>query len=236
MVAALSAARRRPISTLGSAASPCRSTTSHISAARGHPLCLGLQRQRRRADDCLGHGIAQKILSGASERVNEFDTARCRRIRCSTASHGSCRSSVPTTRRATVSTVVSMHEGSVMGNISRLRGPSAVALSSCPRRLPLRRPIVRAEAPWPTKPIRFIVPFGLAASTDISMRILAPSSTRCWVRRASWKPPRRAGAWSARTAVTKSAPDGYTLGHCTRLPGRHRAALDERLPFSPRRT
>ena len=93
--------------------------------------------------------------------------------------------------------------------------------------------IVRAEAPWPAKPIRFIVPFGPGGSTDISMRILAPKLNEMLGQTCIVENRAGAGGVVGTDAVTKSAPDGYTLGHCTVSQVVIAPALYERLPFAP---
>ena len=93
--------------------------------------------------------------------------------------------------------------------------------------------IVRAEAPWPNKPIRFIVPFGPGGSTDISMRILAPKLNEMLGQTCIVENRAGAGGVVGTDTVTKSAPDGYTFGHCTVSQVVIAPALYERLPFAP---
>jgi tripartite-type tricarboxylate transporter receptor subunit TctC len=93
--------------------------------------------------------------------------------------------------------------------------------------------IVRAEAPWPAKPIRIIVPFGPGGSTDISMRILAPKLSEMLGQTCVVENRAGAGGVVGTDIVTKSAPDGYTLGHCTVSQVVIAPALYERLPFAP---
>jgi tripartite-type tricarboxylate transporter receptor subunit TctC len=93
--------------------------------------------------------------------------------------------------------------------------------------------IVRAEAPWPSKPIRIIVPFGPGGSTDISMRILAPKLSEMLGQTCVVENRAGAGGVVGTDIVTKSAPDGYTLGHCTVSQVVIAPALYERLPFAP---
>ena len=92
--------------------------------------------------------------------------------------------------------------------------------------------IVRADA-WPNKPIRFIVPFGPGGSTDISMRILAPKLNEMLGQPCIVENRAGAGGVVGTDQLTKSAPDGYTLGHCTVSQVVIAPALYERLPFAP---
>jgi tripartite-type tricarboxylate transporter receptor subunit TctC len=86
----------------------------------------------------------------------------------------------------------------------RLAGSAGAALSTFPA-------VVRAQAPWPNKPVKVIVPFGAGGGTD--------NLARFWAERlghAFGQPfvvENRGGASGVigTEAVAKSAPDGYTL-------------------------
>ena len=64
---------------------------------------------------------------------------------------------------------------------------------------------------WPTKPVRFIVPFPPGGSTDVAARTLADRLTRAMG--ASFVVENRAGGGGAigTTEVARAAPDGYTI-------------------------
>jgi tripartite-type tricarboxylate transporter receptor subunit TctC len=69
----------------------------------------------------------------------------------------------------------------------------------------------RAQAPWPTRPVRIVVPFAAGGSTDVSTRLLAPRIQQVLGQsvvienrggaggrsaRTAWRSPRRMGASS----------------------------------------
>jgi tripartite-type tricarboxylate transporter receptor subunit TctC len=69
---------------------------------------------------------------------------------------------------------------------------------------------VHAQA-WPSKPVRFIVPFPPGGSTDLAARTLADKLTRALG--AQFVVENRAGGGGAigTTEVARAAPDGYTI-------------------------
>ncbi|MBL8384522.1 MAG: tripartite tricarboxylate transporter substrate binding protein [Burkholderiales bacterium] len=69
-----------------------------------------------------------------------------------------------------------------------------------------------AAAQYPVRPIRIVLPFGAGSSTDAVMRVLAPPLSAALGQQVVIEPrPGADGAVSA-LEVTRSAPDGYTLG------------------------
>jgi len=69
-----------------------------------------------------------------------------------------------------------------------------------------------AAAQYPARPIRIVIPFGAGSSTDAVMRVLAPPLSATLGQQVVIEPrPGADGAVSA-IEVTRSAPDGYTLG------------------------
>ncbi|NBS59291.1 MAG: tripartite tricarboxylate transporter substrate binding protein, partial [Betaproteobacteria bacterium] len=67
-----------------------------------------------------------------------------------------------------------------------------------------------AHAQWPTKPVRFIVPFPAGGSTDVVGRLIAEHLRQGLGQ--SFVIDNRAGAGgtTGSDAVAKAAPDGYT--------------------------
>ncbi|MFZ4478926.1 MAG: Bug family tripartite tricarboxylate transporter substrate binding protein [Rhodoferax sp.] len=94
---------------------------------------------------------------------------------------------------------------------------------------------VMAQAAWPTKPVRIVVPFAPGGTTDILARAVAPELSKVFGQ--SFIVDNRAGAGGNLGAdlVAKAAPDGYTLLMGT--VGTHgiNKSLYSRLPYDPQK-
>ncbi|MFN0304392.1 MAG: Bug family tripartite tricarboxylate transporter substrate binding protein [Burkholderiales bacterium] len=89
-----------------------------------------------------------------------------------------------------------------------------------------------AQAPaYPSKPVRWIVPFPPGGATDIIARIVAQKLTDGWGQTVFVE--NRAGAAGAigSQAVSKSAPDGYTLLMGTTSTHAVNPAVNPKLPY-----
>ena len=90
-----------------------------------------------------------------------------------------------------------------------------------------------AQSAWPGKPVRIVVPFAAAGTTDILARAIAPELTKAFGQ--SFYVENRAGAGGNVGAemVAHAAPDGYTLLMGT--VGTHgiNRALYDKLPYDP---
>lgn len=75
---------------------------------------------------------------------------------------------------------------------------------------PLAAPAL-AQAEWPTRPIRIVIPYPPGGASDIIARLLAPHMTELLGQ--VWVVENRPGAngFIAAEQVARSAPDGYTL-------------------------
>lgn len=69
----------------------------------------------------------------------------------------------------------------------------------------------RAQAPYPSRPIRIVVPFGAGGFADITVRLLADKLAQRANAQVVIENRPGAGGVVAATAVTSAAPDGYTL-------------------------
>jgi len=73
-------------------------------------------------------------------------------------------------------------------------------------------PVVAQTTPYPTKPVRIIVPYPPGGASDITARVVADKLTQLWKQ--SVIVDNRPGATGilGTDLVAKAAPDGYTLG------------------------
>jgi tripartite-type tricarboxylate transporter receptor subunit TctC len=90
--------------------------------------------------------------------------------------------------------------------------------------------LAQAQAPYPTKPIRLIIPFAPGGGTDLTARAIAMKLTEAWGQ--TVVPDNRAGANGTIGVdiATKSPPDGYTL---TMISSSHsvNSSLYKNLPY-----
>ena len=67
---------------------------------------------------------------------------------------------------------------------------------------------------WPTKPVRYVVPFGPGGSPDIVARILADRWTKLWGQQVIVENRAGVAGMLGTAFVAKSPPDGHTLVQC----------------------
>ncbi|MFZ4649570.1 MAG: tripartite tricarboxylate transporter substrate binding protein [Rubrivivax sp.] len=75
----------------------------------------------------------------------------------------------------------------------------------------LATPHAFAQGAWPAKPVRIVVPFAAAGTTDILARALAPELQRVFGQPFVIDNKPGAGGNTGSAEVAKAAPDGYTL-------------------------
>src|SRR4051812_22480038 len=68
-----------------------------------------------------------------------------------------------------------------------------------------------AQQKFPTKPIRLVVAFTPAGTTDILARIITPGMSEAWGHPIVIENRPGAGGALAAAIVAKAAPDGYTI-------------------------
>ena len=90
-----------------------------------------------------------------------------------------------------------------------------------------------AQAAWPNKPIRFVVPFAAAGTTDILARALAPELQKALGQPVVVDNKPGAGGNTAAAEVAKTPPDGYTMLMGTVGTHAINAALYPKLPYDP---
>ncbi|HEX4893271.1 MAG TPA: tripartite tricarboxylate transporter substrate binding protein [Hyphomicrobiaceae bacterium] len=86
----------------------------------------------------------------------------------------------------------------------KIAGSAGVGISTFPA-------IVRAQAPWPNKPVKIIVPFGAGGGTDNLARFWAEKLGQAFGQQFVVENRGGASGMIGTEAVAKSAPDGYTL-------------------------
>jgi tripartite-type tricarboxylate transporter receptor subunit TctC len=64
---------------------------------------------------------------------------------------------------------------------------------------------------WPTKPVKFIVPFSPGGATDISARLLGERLSQMWGQSVIIENRAGAGGGLGAAEAARAAPDGYTL-------------------------
>lgn len=99
--------------------------------------------------------------------------------------------------------------------------------------LPLLATPALAQSPWPSRPIRILVPFAPGGSPDLIARRLGEHFTRTLGQLAVVENRTGAGGVIATEAVAKAPPDGYTLGISNALPHVASPLLNAATPYDP---
>ena len=84
--------------------------------------------------------------------------------------------------------------------------------------------------PYPARPVRIVVPYGVGTATDTAARMLAQKLSQTWAKAVTVEAIPGAGGVVGSQAIVKAPADGYTLGV---VAGAHaiNAALYRNLPF-----
>lgn len=116
--------------------------------------------------------------------------------------------------------------------ITRRRFSFGAAAAAGAAMLPISRGVL-AQPAWPSKPVRFVVPFPAGGTTDIIGRLAAEELGKALGATVVVENRGGAGGNIGTEAVARSAPDGYTMLVCT--VGTHgiNASLYSKLPYDP---
>jgi len=90
----------------------------------------------------------------------------------------------------------------------------------------------QAQAAWPEKPVRVVLPFGAGGVADVTARIVAEKLSGKLGQRFQIENMPGPGGINAARAVTTAAPDGYTLGLLSNGTAISVASF-KNLPFDP---
>jgi tripartite-type tricarboxylate transporter receptor subunit TctC len=93
-------------------------------------------------------------------------------------------------------------------------------------------PLTQAQAKWPEKPIRIVLPFGAGGVADVTARMLAAKLTEKFGQQVVIENMPGPGGINAARAVINAAPDGYTMALVTNGTSISVAAFNK-LPFDP---
>ncbi|MFN0182743.1 MAG: Bug family tripartite tricarboxylate transporter substrate binding protein [Aquabacterium sp.] len=114
-----------------------------------------------------------------------------------------------------------------------LRRRHALALTLAAPLAPLWSP-ARAQSAWPSKPIRYIVPFAAGGTTDILARVVGEHLARALGQPLVIDNKPGQGGSAGAAELARAAPDGYTIGGGTISSHAINATLYEgRLGYDP---
>ncbi|HSV54753.1 MAG TPA: tripartite tricarboxylate transporter substrate binding protein [Burkholderiaceae bacterium] len=117
---------------------------------------------------------------------------------------------------------------------SSFKSSRRLVLSACASAVVLfAAPTLHAQAAWPTKPVKIVVPFAPGGTTDILARAMAPELSKAFGQQFIVENRAGAGGNLGADVVAKSPADGYTLLMGT--VGTHgiNRALYEKMPYDP---
>ncbi len=93
-------------------------------------------------------------------------------------------------------------------------------------------PVGQAQAKWPERPVKIVLPFGPGGVADVTARIMAEKLSAKLGERVVIENMPGPGGIAAARAVTSAAPDGYTMALVTNGTAISVAAFKS-LPFDP---
>jgi tripartite-type tricarboxylate transporter receptor subunit TctC len=84
---------------------------------------------------------------------------------------------------------------------------------------------------YPTKPVRYVIPFPAGTSNDIVGRLITDKLVRIWGQQVIVDNRVGASGTIGAAFVAKSPPDGYTLLHCNIAPNAISPSMMAKLPY-----
>jgi tripartite-type tricarboxylate transporter receptor subunit TctC len=106
------------------------------------------------------------------------------------------------------------------------------ALAATPAAM-LAAPWARAQADYPNKPIRMIVPFGAGSTPDVFARTVSEKASQGLKQSIVIENRAGAGGNLGTDLVAKAAPDGYTIGASITGPLVNNTVLYKKMPYDP---
>jgi tripartite-type tricarboxylate transporter receptor subunit TctC len=113
----------------------------------------------------------------------------------------------------------------------RLFDKARIALVALPAALLALAPL-QAQAKWPEKPVKIVLPFGAGGVADVTSRIMADRLQKILGQRVVIENMPGPGGINAARSVITAPPDGYTMGLVTNGTAISVAAF-KKLPFDP---
>ena len=92
---------------------------------------------------------------------------------------------------------------------------------------------VAAQSNWPTRPIRFVVPYGPGSSPDVLVRLFSDKLGKTLGQPVVVENKPGAGGNTGTDYVAKAAPDGYTFLVSTNGPLVYSTVFNPKLPYDP---
>jgi len=92
-------------------------------------------------------------------------------------------------------------------------------------------PAVTSAQNFPSKPVRYIVPFGPGGSPDLVARLLGERLSRLWGQQVVVENRVGAAGLLGTAFVAKSPPDGYTLVQCNVASSGIAVSLNAKMPY-----